>query len=247
MRPDKLFKMAKKPIIEICCYSLADCTAAQMGGADRAELCANPLEGGTTPSYGILKMARNLLAMQVRAIVRPRGGDFVYSDIEFLTMQADILQCKELDMDGVVTGILTKNGEIDAKRMQILIELAHPLPVTFHRAIDMTNDPVSSIEQLISLGCTSILSSGAANSALEGIGNLKKWQIQFSGQIEIIAGGGINPENIAQIAQHTNLRAYHTSLRKPFIASSGQFGHYEPILSSDVKKLKFALHQSLLE
>ncbi len=239
--------MAKKPIIEICCYSLADCTAAQMGGADRAELCANPMEGGTTPSYGILKMARNLLAMKVRAIIRPRGGDFVYSDIEFLAMQADILQCKELDMDGVVTGILTKDGEIDSKRMQILIELADPLPVTFHRAIDTTNDPLSSIEHLISLGCTSILSSGAASSAIDGIENLKKWQELFAGQIEIIAGGGINLNNIAQIASSTSLSTYHTSLRKPLHSSSGHFGYYEPILASDVKQLKSALHQSLLE
>jgi copper homeostasis protein len=162
-------------------------------------------------------------------------------------MQADILQCKELDMDGIVTGILTKDREIDAKRMQVLMELAYPLPVTFHRAIDLTNDPLASIEQLISLGCTSMLSSGASSSAIEGIGNLRNWQMQFSGQIEIIAGGGINPDNIAKIANHTNLRAYHTSLRKPGNPLKEQFGSYEPILSSDVKKLKFALHQSLLE
>ncbi len=238
--------MAKKPIIEICCYSLADCTAAQMGGADRAELCANPLEGGTTPSYGILKMARNLLAMQVRAIIRPRGGDFVYSDIEFLAMQADILQCKELDMDGIVTGILTNDNEIDMKRMQMIIELASPLPVTFHRAIDLTRDPIQSIEQLISAGCTSILTSGATKNATDGIDNLSIWKERFGGQIEIIAGGGIHQNNIGHIAKHTNLLAYHASLRKPLNAG-GQFGDYKPILSSDVKSLKSALHQSLLE
>lgn len=238
--------MAKKPIIEICCYSLADCTAAQMGGADRAELCANPLEGGTTPSYGILKMARNLLAMQVRAIIRPRGGDFVYSDIEFLTMQADILQCKELDMDGIVTGILTNDGSLDLKRMQILIELADPLPVTFHRAIDLTIDPVHSIEQLISAGCSSVLTSGSSKNAVEGIENLRILKERFEGKIEIIAGGSIHADNISQIARRTNLQAYHASLRKPF-QDGGQFGAYEPILSSDVKRLKLALHQSLLE
>lgn len=238
--------MAKKPIIEICCYSLADCTAAQMGGADRAELCANPLEGGTTPSYGILKMARNLLAMQVRSIVRPRGGDFIYSDIEFLTMQADILQCKELDMDGIVTGILSHDGKVDMKRMQVLIGLADPLPVTFHRAIDLTIDPVGSIEQLISIGCASVLTSGSSKNAIEGMDNLRMLQERFEGKIEIVAGGGIDAGNISQIVKHTKLRAFHASLRRP-LKNGEPFGTYQPILSSDVKNLKSALHQSLLE
>ena len=155
---------------EICANSVESCLAAQEGGADRVELCAGIPEGGTTPSYGEIKLARKLLTKtKLHVIIRPRGGDFLYTPLELERMEEDIRICRELGVDGVVFGCLTEEGEIDREANRRLVELARPMSVTFHRAFDRTADPMKALEDIISLGCNRILTSGQQPKAIDGI------------------------------------------------------------------------------
>ena len=148
--------------LEICAGSVTSCLAAQEGGAHRVEFCDNLLEGGTTPSYGQLAAARDRLWITLNVIIRPRGGDFLYSDLEFEVMERDVLMCKKIGVDGIVIGLLNADGSVDIPRTQRLVELAGPLPVTFHRAFDVARDPQQALEDIIRCGCTKLLSSGHA-------------------------------------------------------------------------------------
>lgn len=199
--------------LEICANSYTSALAAQNGGAHRVELCENMTEGGTTPSYAQIKLCKERLNIQVWPIIRPRGGDFLYSDDEFDLMKEDINICKTLNCDGVVLGILLANGEIDVKRCAELIELAKPMPVAFHRAFDMSNNLEKALEDLIELGFVRVLTSGGSNSAFEGIQIIAKLVEQAAGRIEIMPGAGINPSNIAAIATKTKAKNFHSSAR----------------------------------
>lgn len=199
--------------LEICANSYSSALAAQNGGAFRVELCENMDEGGTTPSYAQIKLCKERLTIEIWPIIRPRGGDFLYNDDEFELMKEDIKICKALNCDGVVTGILLPNGEIDRKRCAELIELAQPMPLAFHRAFDMSNDLTKALEVLIELGFVRVLTSGGAENAFMGVETLVALVKQADGRIEIMPGAGINPANIKEIATKTEAKVFHSSAR----------------------------------
>ncbi len=198
---------------EVCANSVESCLAAQEGGAHRVELCAGIPEGGTTPSYGEIAIAREMLGIKLHVIIRPRGGDFLYSPTEVRTMLKDIKMARTLGVDGVVLGCLTRQGNIDMPLMYDLMEVAKGMSVTFHRAFDVCRDPVEALEQIITLGCNRLLTSGQQPTAEQGIATLKALQEQAAGRITLLAGCGINENNIAHIAQETGITEFHFSAR----------------------------------
>lgn len=202
--------------IEICANSVRSCIAAQEGGADRVELCASIPEGGTTPSYGEVCIARDSITIGLNVIIRPRGGDFLYSDMEFEAMLKDIQMCRRIGVDGLVFGILLPDGSVDMDRMRQLMVASGSTPVTFHRAFDHTSDPYRALEDIISLGCARILTSGQKPSAAEGIGLLGELVQRASDRIIIMPGCGIREGNIAAIAAGTKAKEYHFSARRQF-------------------------------
>ena len=215
---------------EICANSVESCLAAQEGGADRVELCAGIPEGGTTPSYGEIKLARKLLTKtKLHVIIRPRGGDFLYTPLELERMEEDIRICRELGVDGVVFGCLTEEGEIDRKANRRLVELARPMSVTFHRAFDRTADPMKALEDIISLGCNRILTSGQQPKAIDGINLLaqleKKLKEYPLPPIQLLAGSGVNEENIRQIFDATGIHEYHFSARVNVVSKMKHYNH----------------------
>ena len=215
---------------EICANSVESCLAAQEGGADRVELCAGIPEGGTTPSYGEIKLARKLLTKtKLHVIIRPRGGDFLYTPLELERMEEDIRICRELGVDGVVFGCLTEEGEIDREANRRLVELARPMSVTFHRAFDRTADPMKALEDIISLGCNRILTSGQQPKAIDGICLLaqleKKLKEYPLPPIQLLAGSGVNEENIRQIFDATGIHEYHFSARVNVVSKMKHYNH----------------------
>ena len=215
---------------EICANSVESCLAAQEGGADRVELCAGIPEGGTTPSYGEIKLARKLLTeTKLHVIIRPRGGDFLYTPLELERMEEDIRICRELGVDGVVFGCLTEEGEIDREANRRLVELARPMSVTFHRAFDRTADPMKALEDIISLGCNRILTSGQQPKAIDGINLLaqleKKLKEYPLPPIQLLAGSGVNEENIRQIFDATGIHEYHFSARVNVVSKMKHYNH----------------------
>ena len=205
-------------IIEVCVDSVESAMAAERGGADRVELCDNLLEGGTTPSAGAIAIARERLGIKLHVIIRPRGGDFCYSDVEFAVMRHDIALAAQLGADGVVIGILTSEGDVDVARTRELIELARPLSVTFHRAFDMARDPYRALEDLIGLGVDRILTSGQEPSVLEGL-DLIAELVQLAGDRVIVMPGGGTERNIAKVVARSGVRELHvtgtTSVESP--------------------------------
>ena len=200
---------------EVCANSVESCLAAQAGGANRVELCAGIPEGGTTPSYGDIVIAREALTKTLlHVIIRPRGGDFLYSPVEQRIMLKDIDNARRLGADGVVFGCLTAKGDIDLSLMRQLIEASRGMSVTFHRAFDVCRNPQEALEQIIELGCNRILTSGAQATAAQGIPLLKKLQQQADGRIILLAGCGVNENNITHIAAETDIREFHFSARE---------------------------------
>ncbi|WP_291913344.1 copper homeostasis protein CutC [Chitinophaga sp. CB10] len=199
--------------LEICAGSVTSCIAAEKGGASRIELCDNLLEGGTTPSYGTIALAREKVKIDLYPIIRPRGGDFLYSDIEFETMKRDVALCKQLGCNGVVIGILTAEGKVDKARCKELVDLAWPMGVTFHRAFDMTDNPFEALEDIIAIGCERILTSGCRNTAMEGAELLKELVIRADDRIAIMAGSGVRSTNIATLVKTTGVTEFHTSAK----------------------------------
>lgn len=201
--------------IEICANSVTSCLEAQRGGAYRVELCAAIPEGGTTPSYGEIVLARELLDIKLNVIIRPRAGDFLYSEIEHQTMLRDIEMCKKIGVDGVVFGSLTADGDVDVERNRELMEAATGMSITFHRAFDMCRNPLGSLEKIIEMGFDRILTSGGQPKAEQGIELLKKLVQQANGRIIIMPGSGINEKNIVKIAKETGATEFHLSVRLP--------------------------------
>ncbi len=200
--------------LEICADSVESSIIAQIAGADRIELCDSLQEGGTTPGYGCIVSARKNLDIRLHVLIRPRGSDFLYSDVELDIMMRDIEMCGETGVDGVVTGILRPGGTIDIERTAKLVELAHPMTVTFHRAFDMCRDPEQALEDIIATGASRVLTSGQKNSAEEGMTLIKQLVIQAGKRIIIMAGGGINEQNLASILANTNVSEIHLTGRK---------------------------------
>ena len=217
---------------EICANSVASCIAAQEGGADRVELCAGIPEGGTTPSFGMIWNARESIDIALNVIIRPRGGDFLYNESELAEMLFDISAAKELGVDGLVFGCLNPDGSVDMENMALLMEAAGDTPVTFHRAFDHTSDPFKALEDIISLGCRRILTSGCRPTAMEGAEMLAQLVEKAGDRIIIMPGCGVNESNIAEIARLSGAREFHFSARE-FVESSMVFRNPKVAMGSE--------------
>lgn len=197
--------------VEIVVYNITSALKALEGGADRIELCDNPGEGGTTPSYGTIEVVRKNLSIDVYVMIRPRGGDFHYSSYEFHAMRRDVMQCQRLSVDGVVFGILKADGAIDVARCRELVQLARPLKVTCHRAFDMTRDPFEALEACIEAGFDRILTSGQQPVAAEGIELIGLLKEKAKGRIAIMAGSGVNEKTAEAIVRGSGVEEIHFS------------------------------------
>lgn len=198
---------------EVCANSVSSCLSAQLAGAHRVELCAALPEGGTTPSFGEISLARELLHIKLHVLIRPRAGDFLYNDLELKSMIKDIEMCRRLGVDGVVIGCLDKSGNVDMHQTKTLIEASGTMSVTFHRAFDLCKDPFEALENIITLGCERILTSGQQPTAIEGVHLLQSLHTKAAGRIILLAGSGVNENNIAEIAGTTGIQEFHFSAR----------------------------------
>ena len=200
--------------IEVCANSLKSAINAQEGGADRVELCSGLFEGGTTPSMGEISLAREQLHIDLNVLIRPRGGDFLYSNHEIEIIKRDISFCKSIGVDGIVIGFLKTDGNIDVKLTEEIMALARPMSVTFHRAFDMCKNQEQALEELIGLGIERVLTSGAENKAIDGVGLIAKLVKQAGGRIIVMPGSGIRTSNILELIEKTGASEFHVSERK---------------------------------
>lgn len=243
-------------IIEIATSDFETTNSAVRGGADRIELCANLTEGGTTPSYGTIVQCREAFDILLYPIVRPRGGDFLYTEAEFEIMLLEVKLCKQTGCDGIVIGVLNANGTIDIKRTAALIEIAYPMGVTFHRAFDRCLDPFEAMEQLIKIGCERILTSGQQPTVNDGLELITELNEQAAGRIIIMPGSGVRKDNIVALAEKTGCTEFHSSLRSktkskmdfihPSFKDSGESYFNNSIDSSEVGELKKILQAAQL-
>ncbi len=227
---------------------------AQTAGANRVELCAAMYDGGTTPSAGIIRMARKLLSIELYVMIRPRGGDFLYSGQEFELMKEEIRHVKESGADGVVLGILKADGTVDVERTRELVELAAPLKVTFHRAIDMTRDLNEALEDVIRAGCYRVLTSGGRNTVAEGLEQIRALTKRAAGRVQVMAGSGVNAANTRSLLD-AGVDAVHLSgksgrdsrmvYRNPDVSMGGVPGlpEYEQYYS-DVEKIEAVVKEA---
>lgn len=213
--------------LEICANSLQSAMNAQMVGADRIEMCSELSVGGITPSLGLLKLIKEKIDIPVHVLIRPRSGNFNYSNDEFEQMKNDIQLCKDLGFAGIVSGVLSENNSIDIKRTQELIDISEPLSFTFHRAFDCVPKPEQALENLIQLGVNRILTSGQKDKAIDGLELLKRLKNQAKDQLIILPGSGIRPEN-AEVFREAGFDEIHSSasvsakIKSPFFDSTEQ-------------------------
>jgi copper homeostasis protein len=205
--------MSNEFLVEVCVDSLDSALAAERGGAQRVELCSGLMEGGVTPSAGLIATTRQKISIQLHVMIRPRAGDFCYSPDEFSVMQRDLLMAKQLGADGVVFGILDLDGNVDVHKTRQLVELARPLKTTYHRAFDMSADLRWSLEQVIETGADRILTSGGAPTAVEGAETLRDLVELASGRVIVMACGGIDAGNLRAVIDQTGVREVHAGLR----------------------------------
>ena len=206
--------MSEHVVFELCAETLAACEAAREGGADRIELCSALSEDGLTPSHGLIGAAVKQSGLPVHVLVRPRTGDFVYSEAEFALMREDLVHARTLGASGVVIGILLRDGRVDIKRTSELVALAAPLEVTFHRAFDLTPELEEALEDVIATGCHRLLTSGGEGTAIAGADALTRLVDLAATSIAIAAGGGVRPDNAATLVQRTKVKQLHSSLRR---------------------------------
>lgn len=239
-------------IIEIATSDYLTTKSAIEGGADRIELCASLVEGGITPSAGLIRLCKENFSVPIFPIIRPRAGDFLYSDEEFRLMITDILIAKQFGCEGIVVGLLDKKGNIDVERTAVLVELAFPMEVTFHRAFDRCLDPFKALEQLIEAGCQRLLTSGQQPAATEGVDLISELVRKANEKIIIMPGSGVRKENIKMLADRTGALEFHSSLRgkqrtkmqylhPAFLNSEESYSH-PSIDPEEVKALRKALH-----
>jgi copper homeostasis protein len=249
--------MNQKILVEVCVDSVASAVAAERGGAARVELCSDLLEGGITPSAGLIATVRSKISIGLHPIIRPRPGDFFYSDHEIQIMRRDIEAAKELGADGVVLGILDRHGNVDVERTRALVELARPLSVTFHRAFDMSSDLQRALDSICQTGADRILTSGGEQTCLEGIDVIASLVKAANGRIAIMAGGGIGHRDALNIVERTGVREIHVGLsspvaspmlyRNPRVSISRAVGReYDrvQVLEEDVRSLQRAISLS---
>ncbi|HUP13604.1 MAG TPA: copper homeostasis protein CutC [Niastella sp.] len=220
-------------LLEVCAFNLQSSVIAERAGAKRVELCENPADGGTTPSYGTIKRTREKIGISLYPIIRPRGGNFFYDEEEFAIVKQDILLCKQVGCDGISTGVHLQNGEIDTDRLKRIVEWAYPMGVTCHRVFDATPDPLKALEEIIDSGCERILTSGQKSSAPEGSEILADLVQRAEGRIIIMPGAGVRSSNIEKLISATGATEFHTSariaapdpvtFRNPAIADAGDW------------------------
>lgn len=211
--------------IEIAVFNIESAMHAQKGGADRVELCDNPVEGGTTPSFGVMEIVRQALSIDVYAMIRPRGGDFVYSAYEYHAMKRDIEMCKRASLDGVVFGMMKPEGTIDKERCRRLIEAARPMKVTCHRAFDFTRDAYEALNDCLEAGFDRILTSGRQPTVAEGTDVIKELVLRSAGKISVMAGVGINPSNVIPVIKSTGVKEIHLSARTYKPSAHTRYNH----------------------
>ena len=246
--------MPEPVLIEVCVDSVASALAAERGGAQRVELCSDLLEGGITPSCGLLGVVRSNVSIGVYPIIRPRPGDFCYSEQEFDAMCRDIEFARSEGADGVVFGILNTNGHVDIERTRRLVELARPLSVTFHRAFDMSADLFHSLEDVCATGAERVLTSGGEQECLNGIDTVARLVKASRGRIKMMAGGRIGINNAARIIERTGVTEIHVGLATPVTSpmfhrnprlslgkASGNDHQRTQVLEESVRKLKHAI------
>ena len=227
-------------VLEACIDSVEAALAAQQGGADRVELCANLLEGGTTPSAGTIQLAHERIDIGLNVIIRPRGGDFCYSDVEFDVIKLNVELAKQLGANGVVIGILNEAGSVDTERVALLVEMARPMSVTFHRAFDMARDPFEAMEDIIELGIDRILTSGQENSVLEGLDLITDLVRKAGDRTIIMPGGGITERNIAKIVAQSGVREVHVAAWAS-VASRMKYRNPRCFMGGELRPPEFAL------
>ena len=198
-------------ILEVCAFNIQSCFIAEKAGASRIELCVDPLQGGTTPSYGLIQHALQKIAIPAFPMIRPRGGNFIYDADELAIMKKDILTCRELGSPGIATGIQLPNGKIDVENLKRIVEWAHPMTVTCHKVFDATPDAFEALEDVIAAGCARILTSGLHKTAVEGADILSKLRLQAGNRIVVMPGGGVRSSNITELVSKTGAKEYHSS------------------------------------
>lgn len=207
--------MAEQVLIEVCVDSVASAVAAERGGAARVELCSSLIEGGITPSAGLIEAVRHKISIGLHVIIRPRGGDFCYEDDEFDVMGRDIEIAKKLGADGIVLGLLSVDGAVDIDRTRQLVDLARPLNVTFHRAFDMSSDLHQALEDICDTGADRVLTSGGEQECLKGADTLARLVESAGSRITIMAGGGIGPNDVAGLLERTGVTEIHVGMSTP--------------------------------
>ena len=200
-------------ILEICADSVESAVAAERGGAHRIELCSSLLEGGVTPSAGLISTVRSRVGIDLYAMIRPRGGDFCYTSEEFETMEQDALTAKQLGANGIVFGILQKDGRVDMARTRRLVDIVEPLKVTFHRAFDMSRDPDQALEDIIAAGVDRVLTSGGEQKVEDGITLVQHLNQAAKDRVIIMAGGGISESNVHRVLAATQVKEIHAAVR----------------------------------
>lgn len=246
--------MIEPVLIEVCVDSVASAVAAERGGAQRVELCSDLLEGGITPSLGLLQAVRASIALPLHVIIRPRGGDFCYSNEEFDIMRRDIEIARHAGTDGAVLGILLPSGSVDVARTRQLSELARPMSITFHRAFDMSADLQDSLEDVCQTGADRLLTSGGEQDCSRGTDAISKLVKSARRRIHIMAGGGINAKNVAHIVQRSGVKEIHvglaTAVHSPMLLRNsrvslgkapGREYHRAQVLEESVRELKRAI------
>ena len=211
-----------KYLLEVCAFNIQSCIIAERAGAKRVELCDNPVEGGTTPSYGSIEATRKAVSIDLYPIIRPRAGNYQYDDHEMAIMQRDIRVCREIGCDGISVGVQKPDGSIDVNRLKKIVEWAFPMGVTCNRVFDAAPDPFRSLEEIIESGCERILTSGLEKGAPEGAVLLSKLVEAADGRIIIMPGAGVRASNLSKLVRETGAQEYHTSARK-LIANTVSF------------------------
>ncbi|TPE43917.1 copper homeostasis protein CutC [Pontibacter mangrovi] len=223
---------SSSPLLEICVDSVASAVAAERGGAQRVELCDYLAGGGTTPSAGMIEVVGQSISIGLHVLIRPRRGDFLYSEAEFEVMRRDIQLCRQLGVDGVVIGALAKDGSIDMPGTQGLIEAAEGMSITFHRAFDLVADPLQALDDLLQLKVHRLLTSGQQETALQGADLIRELNERAAGNLVVMPGGGVTPSNVQELVSRTGAREVHASVRKP-VESGMLFRKDYPPMSSN--------------
>ncbi|HEX8334134.1 MAG TPA: copper homeostasis protein CutC [Segetibacter sp.] len=234
--------MAEKAILEVCAFNIQSCIIAEKAGAVRVELCDNPIEGGTTPSYGTIKQVREKISILLYPILRPRSGNYFYDEDEYEIIKKDIVACKEIGCNGISVGAATINAEIDTEWMKHIVEWAHPMGVTCNRAFDGTPDPHKALEDIIACGCERVLTSGQKSAAPDAGQILFKLVQQAGDRIIIMPGAGIKSSNLAQLREESGAKEFHASARKvapnPLTYINTQVSDYGNVYISDEDEVR---------